>query len=176
MPQSLLKSRRLANRKPLYSPSPVLSCRNLDKGLLPTASPSLYLLNNLELPGVAPSAVLCPPSLGISVYNRVLFPCWSPDLFYLPYLNDNKAEKLILFQCIQVHACSVMSHTLWPRMNYSPPGSSVHGTLQAIILGWVAISSSRGSSQRRDRTCISCVSCIVGKFFTAEPLVKPQIF
>ena len=35
-------------------------------------------------------------------------------------------------------------------MDYSPPGSSVHGILQARILEWVAISISRGSSQPRD--------------------------
>ena len=42
-------------------------------------------------------------------------------------------------------------------MDYSLPGSSVQGILQARILDWVAISSSRGSSQPRDRTCVSCV-------------------
>ena len=39
-------------------------------------------------------------------------------------------------------------------------GSSVHGIFQARILEYIAISSSRGSSQPRDRTHISCVSCI----------------
>ena len=34
----------------------------------------------------------------------------------------------------------------------SPPGSSVHGILQARILGWVTMPSSRGSSQPRDQT------------------------
>ena len=44
-------------------------------------------------------------------------------------------------------------------MDYSPPGSSLHGILQARILEWVAISFSRGSSSRpRARTCISCIS------------------
>ena len=37
----------------------------------------------------------------------------------------------------------------------SPPGSSVHGILQARILEWVAISLSRGSSWPRDQTCVS---------------------
>ena len=41
-----------------------------------------------------------------------------------------------------------------------PPGSSVHAILQARILEWVAMSSSRGSSQPRDRTRVSHVSCI----------------
>ena len=50
--------------------------------------------------------------------------------------------------------------TLGDPMDYSPPGSSVHGILQARILEWVAISFSRGSSRPRDRIFISCVSCI----------------
>ena len=42
-------------------------------------------------------------------------------------------------------------------MDYSPPGSSVHGILHARILEWVAISFSRGSSQPRDQTHVSCI-------------------
>ena len=37
-------------------------------------------------------------------------------------------------------------------MDYCPPGFFVHGILQARILGWVAVSSSRGSSWSRDQT------------------------
>ena len=48
-------------------------------------------------------------------------------------------------------------------MDCSPPGSSVHGILQARILEWVAMPSSRGFSQLRDQTQ---VSCITGGFFT----------
>ena len=40
--------------------------------------------------------------------------------------------------------------TLWDPMDCSPPGSSVHGILQARILEWVAIPFSSGSSQPRD--------------------------
>ena len=36
-------------------------------------------------------------------------------------------------------------------------------TLQARILEWVAISSSRGSSQPRDGTCVSCLLCCAGQ-------------
>ena len=43
-------------------------------------------------------------------------------------------------------------------MDCSPPGSSVHGISQARILEWIAISFSRGSSQPRDQTLISCIS------------------
>ena len=59
----------------------------------------------------------------------------------------------------RVSAGSVVSHSL-QSMDCSPPGSSVHGISQARVLGWVAISYSRGSSQPRDWTRISCVSCI----------------
>ena len=53
-------------------------------------------------------------------------------------------------------------------MDYSLPGSSVHGILQARILEWIAISSSRGifpqgrsnpGIKPRDQTHVSCVSC-----------------
>ena len=56
------------------------------------------------------------------------------------------------------HAQSCL--TIYEPMDCSPPGSSVHGTFQARILEWVAISSSRGSSLPRDRTHVSSVSCI----------------
>ena len=45
-------------------------------------------------------------------------------------------------------------------MGQNPPGSSVHRIFQAGILEWVAISFSRRSSQYKDQTCVSCVSCI----------------
>ena len=54
--------------------------------------------------------------------------------------------------------------TLRDPMDCSLPGSSIHGSLQARILEWVATSFSRGSSQPRDRTWVSCTA---GRFFTA---------
>ena len=53
--------------------------------------------------------------------------------------------------------------TLCDPMDYSLPGFSVHGILQARILGWVAISFSRGSFQPG---YYILVSCIAGRFFT----------
>ena len=47
----------------------------------------------------------------------------------------------------------VLSDSLQPR-DCSPPGSSVHGVLQAKLLEWVAISSSRGSSRPRDQVYV----------------------
>ena len=57
-------------------------------------------------------------------------------------------------------------------MDWSPPGSSVHGILQARILEWAAVPSSRGSSRPRDGTQ---VSCIAGGFITTEPAGKPLL-
>ena len=66
---------------------------------------------------------------------------------------------------------SVVSDSLWPYGLCSPPGSSVHGILQARIVEWVATPSSRGSSWPRD---LACISCIAGRFLTAKPLVRRQ--
>ena len=65
--------------------------------------------------------------------------------------------------------CAVLSHSvvsdcLWPPMDCSPPGSSVHGILQARIVEWVAYPFSRASSQPKDWTQ---VFCIAGGFFTS---------
>ena len=51
-------------------------------------------------------------------------------------------------------------------MDYSLPGSSVHRILQARILKWAAMPSSRGSSQTRDWTCVSLT--LVGGNFTSS--------
>ena len=48
--------------------------------------------------------------------------------------------------------------TLCNSMDCNPPGSSVHGILQARILAWVVIYFSRGSSQPRDWTWVSCIA------------------
>ena len=56
--------------------------------------------------------------------------------------------------------CAQSCPTLCDSMDYSPPGSSIRVIFHARILEWVAVSSSRGSSRPRDRTQVSCVSCI----------------
>ena len=53
--------------------------------------------------------------------------------------------------------------TLCNLMNCNPPHSSVHGILQARILEWIVISSSKESFRPRDGTQVSCVA---GRFFT----------
>ena len=75
-------------------------------------------------------------------------------------------EHLARFLSREGKACMLSCPILCNPMDCSPPGSSVHGILQARILEWVAISFSWGSEQFRDRTHISCVSCVAGEFFT----------
>ena len=61
--------------------------------------------------------------------------------------------------------------TLCDPMDCSMSGSSVHGIFYARILEWVAIPFSKGSSQPRDRTW---VSCIAGRFFTVWATSSPN--
>ena len=58
---------------------------------------------------------------------------------------------------IVIVAASKSCPTLCHPMVCSSPDSSVHGISQARILEWLAISFSRGSSQTRGRTCVSCI-------------------
>ena len=73
-------------------------------------------------------------------------------------------SSYLLFMRACLHAKSLQScPTLYDPMDCSPPGSPVRGILQARILEQVAMPSSRGSSQPRDRTQ---VSLIAGRGFT----------
>ena len=77
--------------------------------------------------------------------------------------KDSHGLKLQLFpvDCTVAGAVCVRS-CVWlfcTTMECSPPGSSVHGILQARTPEWAATSSSRGSFQPRDWTCVSCISC-----------------
>ena len=74
-------------------------------------------------------------------------------------------DKHCTLTCV---CCAALSHFscdwLCDPMNCSPPGSSVHGILQARRLDWVVIPSSWGSSCPRNQ---SKVSCTAGRFFTS---------
>ena len=59
--------------------------------------------------------------------------------------------------------------TLCNPMDYILPDSSVHGILQARILEWVAVPSTRGSSPPRDQTHVSCIGgCVLYHWATWE--------
>ena len=72
----------------------------------------------------------------------------------LPSSHTHLCKKYVCAKSLQ--SCP----TLCDPMDCSPPDSSVQGIIQAGILEWVAMSSSRGSSQPRDQTHVSCVSFI----------------
>ena len=80
--------------------------------------------------------------------------------------KNTRVDWHFLLQCMKVKSESEVSQscrTLCDPMDCSPPGSSVHGILQARVLEWVAIPFSKGSSQPSNQTQ---VSCIAGGFFT----------
>ena len=78
------------------------------------------------------------------------------------WLLEASFLKLICFMGLMcMHAKSFqLCTTLCGPMDCSPPGSSVHGILQARILEWAAMPSSRGSSWPRVGTHVCYVSCI----------------
>ena len=90
----------------------------------------------------------------ISLWGRVTAPVW----YIIKELQENDPGKHCNEGSI-VHAQLLQScPTLWDPMDCGSPGSSVHGILQARILEWVTMSSSRGSPQARDQTHVSCTS------------------
>ena len=68
--------------------------------------------------------------------------------------NAPVVQLLAVLLCCDVYLVAKSCLTLSNPVNYSSPGSSVHGILQARILEWVAMPSSRGASQPRDRTLV----------------------
>ena len=92
------------------------------------------------------------------------FPCISESSFPFPRLIPIRLFLLSLYlsqllvcvfstsDCVCAQSCLALCN---PR-DSSLPGSSVHRILQARMLEWVAISSSRGSSRSRVWTCLLC--------------------
>ena len=92
-------------------------------------------------------------------------------------------NNVIISPRVEWHTCisSYFSRVwLFAIPGTEKPGGlhTVYGILQARILEWVAIPSSRGSSWPRDQTCASCASCIAGRLFTfwAPGEVLPVLF
>ena len=105
----------------------------------------------------SPRKLLCPPEdpllwwLTSAVSAQDLLDPWLEKGYTQCW--KKKVDVLVAQSCL----------TLCDPMDYSLPGSSVHGILQAKILEWVAISFSRWSSWPRDPHHISCIT---GRFFT----------
>ena len=76
--------------------------------------------------------------------------------------DDDKSYKKIAGKRDKVRSLVVVwllsrDQLFCDSMNSSPPGSSVHGISQEREMEWVAISFSKGSSQPRGQTHISCI-------------------
>ena len=122
----------------------------------------------------SPRDCLCPSSISATVTNVLLLYLlsityehsqapefsWASPLFSIlisvnfSFWQHLKSENV---------SRSVISNSYCDPMDCSPPGSSVHGILQARILEWAYISFSRGSSWPKDWTQLSCLA---SKFFT----------
>ena len=89
------------------------------------------------------------------------------------YINSKCLfKKIFIMIIISLLCCAELCSTLCNPMDCSPPGSSIHGILQARI----RVSCHfllRESSQSRDRTRVSWVSCGAGGFFITKPHEKP---
>ena len=83
---------------------------------------------------------------------------WVNTYEVLRTMSKKCSKYLIKMEVLVAQSCL----TRCSPTDCSLPGSSPHGILQARLLEWVIIPSSRGSSQPRDQIP---VSCIVGRFF-----------
>ena len=125
-------------------------------------SATFWVLYFRNLEGIYPWLV------GYSLWWQNTKLCWKPRFLrevVFQAIDLSLAQIKLLFQ-LCVRSVPQLCLTLWDPMDCSPPGSSVHGILQARTLEWVAMPFSRGSSQPRDQTHVSCISWITGRFFT----------
>ena len=87
---------------------------------------------------------------------RNLGPKWN-SLFAILTWKWNEDQCVNWYSHACMHAKLLQSClTLWDPVDNNPPGFSVHGILQSRTLGWVAMLSSRGSSQLWEQTQASC--------------------
>ena len=116
---------------------------------------------NLGLPHCRSRQGLPNDSLFSKVSDKYIFtwsdskhwkqPSRSRIIFFSSSLTSSCPDVYLFNPCSVAKLCL----TLCDPMDCSLPGSSDHGIFQAKVLEWVAISSSRGPSQPRDRTCVS---------------------
>ena len=134
-------------------------CRGNDRSWCPISRTVLAVAAALELEaGACLAAVVEVGVLEVPAQVRAKAVLSRQRVGFLPL--DLLVCALSACDIIECDCCYCLGSkscpTLCDPMNCSPPGSSVHGILQARILEWVAISFSRGSSQPRDWTHVSC--------------------
>ena len=88
------------------------------------------------------------------------------------FLWLRKCVSLYIAVCLVAQLCPA----LWDPVDCSLPSSYVCGILQARILEWVAMPTSKASSQPRDRTCTFCITHISRQIFCHRtPAILPSI-
>ena len=96
------------------------------------------------------------------------------ELWFILLANDIKIKIRVVGGLIALEwvsdSRSVISDSLQAQGLYILPSSSVPGILQARLLEGVAISFSRGSSQPRNQTPVSCIE---SRFFTSWATREP---
>ena len=96
-------------------------------------------------------------------HSQCLEPCCGAHTRGSAPLQNHMDTQVVCLLFWNKSEVAQLGPTLWDHMGCSLPGSFIHGIFQARVLEWIAISFSRGSSQPRDRTR---VSCIAGRRFT----------
>ena len=114
----------------------------------------------------------------LNYLGPILFPCSPKGMANGCFLHSLSSPAITagggsICWMVEIADGCVISYWYGNPMDCSLPGSSVHGILQARILEWVAVPFSRGSSQSRNRTQ---VSCIAGGFFTNWATREAQIW
>ena len=106
------------------------------------------------------SEAVSDPSLDIETPSS---PCSFPHSISLCSTGAFKYKVcacVFVYTHVRTRARAQSCPTLCDPMDYSPPGSPVHGIFQTKLLEWVVISFDLGSSRPGDETRVSCVSCI----------------
>jgi len=84
-------------------------------------------------------------------------------------LGDEESVRFDKITCVSAKSLQLCP-TLCDLMDHSPSGFSVHGILQAKILEWVAVPSSRGPSHPRTESVSLMSPALVGGFFTTSAI------
>ena len=121
-------------------------------------------------------ASFCTPKPNLPVKSRYLLTSYfcipvsydEKDIFFCVLVLEGLVglHKTVQLQLLQNYSLGHLlllpftqsCQTLCDPMDSSLPGSTIHGIFQARILEWAAISVSRGSSQPRDQTRVSCIA------------------
>ena len=133
----------------------------------------------------------CWTSHGITPHIHLSPWCWVSSGIKFPHLteihpasqggnstNPIWGRRIGVCVCVCVCVCCAQPLQSCPTcdpVDHSPPGFSVLGIFPPRILEWVAMPSSRGSSQPRDRNCLSCISSIAGTLYMLRHWGSPGI-